>query len=129
MKLQDKVAEIFLESYREEMGPKIEHTLGFYDAISEDKQATIENFIHKNNPNFNKWYVGITKDLIQRLHAHNVINGDCFICVSTKSDEIARKIEAYFIDERGTQGGKRGGCEETVYVYAYLVNGHTRQNS
>ena len=50
---------------------------------------------------------------------------DAWIYRESSSHIIARKIEAYFIEQLGTDGGTGGGDDDAKYVYAYKKKAHT----
>ncbi len=78
---------------------------------------------------FSDYYVGITKDVQQRLFGeHNVPRkGYCYIFRKTYSEDVARQIERYFLD-KGMKGGGGGGDGQSVFVYVYkIVNEITKE--
>lgn len=75
------------------------------------------------------YYVGITKDIEQRLFTdHNVPRkGYCYIFRKSNSENDARSIEKYFLD-KGMRGGDGGGDGQSVFVYVYkIVKGTTKE--
>ena len=91
--------------------------------------AEIEDHIEDRGGPFGKWYVGIAADAQDRLfNDHSVKKeGDVWKFCRAASSAEARKIEKYFIDTKGTQGGPGGGDESLVFVYAYKIKSHTRE--
>ena len=89
----------------------------------------IEEYIENWGGVFSNWYVGITADVEDRLfNDHSVKKeGGVWIYSRTSSSSMARRIEKYFIDRKGTQGGPGGGDENSIYVYAYKINYYTKE--
>ena len=59
---------------------------------------------------------------------HNVReNGDAWIFREATSSAVAREVETYFINMKGTQGGPGGGDANSRSVYAYKIKPHTRE--
>ena len=83
----------------------------------------IKEFIKKNEGKYPDWYVGISENPEQRLEQHGVKDG--YIYRTAESSEIARRIEEYFVEELGTDGGEGGGDEDAKSVYAYKKKTHT----
>ena len=104
--------------------------------MPESKQkiiSDIENYIKKKENNFPKWYVGITKNVEQRLKEHKVIASDLYIHAESENEDSAREIEKYFTEGRApmykTKGAPGGGSkdERTVFVYAYKTTKYTEE--
>ena len=76
-----------------------------------------------NGGNYSDYYVGITKNINDRLFgAHKVpTTGYCYIYRKAFNDTDSRTIEKHFLD-KGMQGGDGGGDEESVFVYVYKVS-------
>ena len=91
--------------------------------------ADIENHIEDRGGPLSSWYVGIAADARDRLfNDHSVKEkGDLWVYRRATSSAAARKIEKYFIDTKGTQGGPGGGDESSESVYAYKIKSHTRE--
>ena len=72
---------------------------------------------------YSDWYCGITSDIDKRLHEeHNLPREkDTFWSIWYKcfNDDDARAVETALL-RKGCDGGKGGGDESSVYVYAYL---------
>jgi hypothetical protein len=82
----------------------------------------IVSYISEHGSTYSDWYVGITKDVEERLFTfHNVAkDGGTWIYRTASSSEIAREIESYFLD-LGADGGSGGGDDDTDIVYAYKI--------
>ena len=93
----------------------------------EEIKSEIKNHIDKNGGPYSSQYVGISENPENRLFTvHNVDrNYDIWIYRETSSSNVARRIEDYFINVIGTDGGPGGGDEDAKYVYAYKKNSHT----
>jgi hypothetical protein len=91
--------------------------------------ADIESHINNNGADFGQWYVGIASSPRDRLfNDHNVReNGDAWIFREATSSAVAREVENYFINVKGTQGGAGGGDYGSRSVYAYKIKSHTRE--
>lgn len=91
--------------------------------------ADIDGHIGNNGADFGNWYVGIAASPRDRLfNDHNVReNGDAWIFREATSSTVAREVENYFIDVKGTQGGAGGGDSSSRSVYAYKIKPHTRE--
>ncbi len=98
--------------------------------MAKDEQTIkkeIKEYIDKCGGLYSEWYVGIAEDARERLFGdHNVDedNGSWIYRQST-SAASARRVEEYFIEELGTDGGRGGGNENSDYVYAYKKSAHT----
>lgn len=73
--------------------------------------ADIEAHIGNNGADFGNWYVGIAASPRDRLfNDHNVReNGDAWIFREAASSAVAREVEYFFINVKGTHGGAGGG--------------------
>ena len=78
---------------------------------------------------FNEWYVGITKDIEGRVYGfHKVRREDIdTIILEATSKEEAKKAETELLKIRGVDGEEGGGDPESVFVYCYKKNPHTRE--
>jgi hypothetical protein len=87
----------------------------------------IKNFIDENGGSYKSWYVGISSDPAKRLfNEHNVDEkNDVWIYDFAFSADVARKIEDYFVNYLGTDGGTGGGDEYSKGIYAYKKNSRT----
>jgi hypothetical protein len=100
--------------------------------MANEKQTKISEiigYIKKYTTPKDKWYVGITNDMNERLFSfHNVKEKiGTYICVSTSSSKMAHEIEEYLLDEYGFDGGTEGGKDDTIYVYAYKIMNYTKE--
>jgi len=88
-----------------------------YDGIV----AHINKQIQGGGGKYSDWYCGVASNWEERLFkGHNVPQGEYWRTVRrcyTHTD--ARSVEANLL-QLGCDGGKGGGDETTVYVYAYL---------
>lgn len=89
--------------------------------------AAISNYIRECGGSYDQWYVGIAADPTARLfNDHRVSkDGDSWIHIPCASEASARRIEKYFLEKFGTDGGTGGGGPQTTYVYAYHKARHT----
>lgn len=97
--------------------PKSEHKI----------TAEIKEYIVKSGEHLNSWYVGISKDARNRLFVEHGVKekGSWWIIRQAATSEIAREVEAYFVNTLRTDGGTGGGDEESDQVYAYLKRSNT----
>lgn len=88
--------------------------------------SEIANYMSKMGGIYKDWYIGITSDGKQRLfNDHGVNEGiDSWIFAPADTNDIARSIEKYFLDQ-GCDGGTGGGDYTSKTVYAYRKNYHT----
>lgn len=70
----------------------------------------------------NRWYVGITSDVQERLFGyHNVPRKDAWwIYDKCTSAAEARALESAY-HTAGCQGAGGGGDADSVYIYAYVI--------
>ena len=93
-----------------------------YDAIIKE----IETYMGKFKSYYSEWYVGIAFDPKDRLfNDHKVDEKGIWIHRGADSDDVARDVEKYFIEQRKTDGGTGGGDSSTKIVYAYKKNTNT----
>ena len=86
---------------------------------------SLYSFMNENGRYYSEFYVGITNDIERRLfNEHNVDNG--YIYDEAYSDDVARKVEQYFLD-KGCKGDTGGGSEDSTYVYSYKITRTTVQ--
>lgn len=83
----------------------------------------VKDLIDQSGLPASEWYVGITKDENQRNangRGININDQKNYICRNAQTRESACRIEKYFIEQIGTDGGRpcNGGDDETTYVYA-----------
>jgi len=81
------------------------------------------------NPVYKDWYVGITKDYEERLFGFHKVdeNKSGYVFIFAESNDIARAIEKYFVDNCNTDGGPGGGDDDSDIVYAYKIMPYTRE--
>ena len=99
--------------------------------MAKTKQEIIDDitsYIIKHSPSDDDWYVGITKDVEERLFAfHNVKEkGGAWIHRIASSSKIAREIEKELLD-LGCEGGPGGGDDDSDIVYAYRIMNYTKE--
>lgn len=85
--------------------------------------AEIKTLMNQSGVPAKDWYVGITKDENQRNangRGIDIEDKANYFCTNAGTRKSACRIETYFIEEIGTDGGKpcNGGDEESSYVYA-----------
>jgi len=90
-------------------------------------RTEIKNHITSEGGPYSRWYVGIAKNARERLFQDHGVKEkeDSWIIREAISDDIARKIEDYFVNTLKTSGNPGGGDEKTVFVYAYWKQTHT----
>lgn len=93
----------------------------------EEIRAEIKGHIDRKGGPYSSWYVGIAEDARDRLFdGHGVDDkNDLWIFDTASSADAARRIEDYFVNELGTDGGTGGGGKDTDKVYAYKKKSHT----
>lgn len=94
------------------------------DMATEDQiKKDIKAYMDKYGGPPSSWYVGIASDPKSRLDEHGA--KDTWIYRTAESSAAARRVEKYFVDEVGTDGGLGGGDKSTKAVYAYKKKPHT----
>jgi hypothetical protein len=98
-------------------------------ADEEAIKTSIKDHIGKRGGAYSDWYVGIAQNPRDRLFQdHNVDEKKgCWIYDNAGTKAIAERIEKYFVEELGTKGNPGGGTDETTSVYAYKIEGYTKQ--
>ncbi len=97
-------------------------------AKSEDEiKLEIQNYIDKRGGSYPSWYVGISGEPEDRLFKdHGVVQESAtWVYATAQTSNAARRIERYFVDTLGTDGGPGGGDGDTRAVYAYKKQAHT----
>ena len=85
----------------------------------------METYMSKFEGDYSDWFVGITKDLDEGLfQMHKVEETGSWISFGADTDEIAKKIEKYFLDKK-TDGNPIDLEENTRIVYVYKKNSNT----
>jgi len=94
-------------------------------AISE-----IEAYLANNGGSYSQWYVGIAADPRERLFSSHAVKekGDAWIYHRCTSSGVARLVEKCFL-ALGMKGGSGGGDDNSEYVYAYKIAGHTIEDN
>ncbi len=87
----------------------------------------IQDYMDRCRAPYWHWYVGITSDPSARLfQEHDVAKeGYGWIYYRALTHRDARAVEAFFVDNFGTDGGVGGGDSQSIYVYAYLKDRYT----
>ena len=82
----------------------------------------IDAHITKSGSPNNRWYVGITSNVQERLFGyHNVPRQNAWwIYRQCTSAAEARALETAY-HQAGCQGAGGGGDEDSVYIYAYVI--------
>ncbi len=85
----------------------------------------IQTYMSKFEGDYSDWYVGITKDLDEGLfQLHKVEENGIWISFGADTDEVAKKVEKYFLDKK-TDGNPIVLEEDTRIVYVYKKNSDT----
>lgn len=81
-------------------------------------------YIQENGNNPKEWYVGKASNPNKRLFEELNIDkkADAWIYNDAKTEENARIIEEYLIENLGANGDKDGEGEDTTWIYAYKTN-------
>ncbi len=101
-----------------------------YEQVVKSEQTIkdeIIGHIRSRGGDLSDWYVGIASDVQDRLFSDHRVNkeNDKWVYRKAASATVARRIERYFIDTVGTDGGPGGGGETSCFVYAYRKDDHT----
>lgn len=77
---------------------------------------------------YSDFYIGITDNINERLFGFHQVpqRGHWYIYMPADTDEIARKVEKFFLD-LGMQGGTGGGSSKSIMVYCYEISQNTKQ--
>ncbi|MDH3610221.1 MAG: hypothetical protein OEM79_00515 [Nitrosopumilus sp.] len=90
------------------------HVMDYHTVIKR-----METFMSKFDGDYSDWYIGITKDLNEGLfQVHNVEETGIWISFGADTDEVAKKVEKYFLDKK-TDGNPKELEENTRIVYIY----------
>lgn len=97
---------------------------------TQDAQTIVNNIgahIKKQGGNLSSWYVGITKDINQRVFADHGVPKEKHwrIHCEAISSDAARAAEKGLLNW-GCDGGGGGGNNDAVFVYAYLKTAVTK---
>ncbi len=85
----------------------------------------MQTYMSKFEGNYSDWYIGITRDLDESLFSvHKVEENGIWISFGADTDEIAKKVEKYFLD-KNTDGNTTELQENTRIVYIYKKNSDT----
>ena len=88
----------------------------------------IKDYISKCGGTYTEWYVGITNDTDRRLFQEHNVNkeDDNWIRKNAGTLSKAEEIEKYFTEDLSTDGAPGGGENDSIYVYGYKKNSHTK---
>ena len=79
-------------------------------------------FINSRGRNFRLWYIGITDNPEEQLEKHNSHEfNNISIVRKLDTQQQAREVEEYFIEEMEMKWGFNGG-KDRVYIYAYITS-------
>ena len=95
-----------------------------YQQIVHEITAHIEG----NGGAFDQWYVGVAKEPKARLFQDHQVSKEAYIIRWAESRDEADRVEAYFVNVKGTQGGPGGGDSESTAVYAYHTSSRTKED-
>ena len=85
----------------------------------------IETYMSKFEGDYTDWYIGITKDLDERLFdVHKVEENGIWISFGADTEEVAKKVEEYFLNKK-TDGNPTQLEENVRIVYVYKKNAKT----
>ena len=85
----------------------------------------IETYMSKFEGDYEDWYIGITRDLDEKLFDfHKVDENGIWISFGADTEEVAKKVEKYFLDKK-TDGNPTGLEEDARIVYVYKKNSKT----
>ena len=85
----------------------------------------MEIYMSKFEGDYSDWYIGITKDLDEGLfQIHKVEETGNWISFGADTDEVAKKVERYFLNKK-TDGNPKDLEENTRIVYVYKKNSNT----
>ncbi len=85
----------------------------------------MEIYMSKFEGDYSDWYVGITKDLDEGLlNSHKLEENGIWISFGADTDEVAKKIEKYFLDKK-TEGNPTDLEDDSRIVYVYKKNSKT----
>ena len=85
----------------------------------------IRTYMSKFEGDYSDWYVRITKDLDEGLfQLHKVEENGIWISFGADTDEVAKKVEKYFLDKK-TDANPVVLEEDTRIVYVYKKNSDT----
>lgn len=99
--------------------------------IYDDIIKSIDEHLSKSPKRYYRdFYIGITDNINERLFGYHQVNKqtDWWIFCAGDSEDIARKVEKYYIDKgmRGNPGGGKGKGK-TKIVYCYEITNNTKE--
>jgi hypothetical protein len=77
---------------------------------------------------YQDWYAGVAADPKAKLFNDHCVKEteDAWICRQCVSNNAAREIERYFV-KKGCKGGPVDEEQSARFIYAYMIQSHTRQ--
>ena len=82
-------------------------------------------FMKEQGREYSSWYCGIASDPKDRLfREHNVSKENGWVHHQCNNDTDARAVEEALL-KLGCDGGRGGGDETTIHVYAYIKKART----
>jgi len=85
----------------------------------------IESYMSKFTGDYSDWFVGITNDLDEELfELHRVDEKGIWISFGADTEEVAKKVQKYFLDKK-TDGQVKNSQMEDRIVYVYKKNSKT----
>jgi predicted secreted protein len=89
----------------------------------------IMQYINNIDKNYTSWYVGIASSPRNSLFTeHNVSEQHGhWIYKNVDSEDTARAVKKYIIENHNTKGDTEGGDNTTTSVYAFHITGSTKE--
>ena len=85
----------------------------------------METYMSKFEGDYPDWYVGVTKDLEDELfELHGVEENGVWISFGADSEEVANKVQKYFLDKK-CDGNSKLVEDDARIVYSYKKNSRT----
>ena len=84
----------------------------------------IETYMSKFEGDYPDWFVGVARDLDDDLFdLHGVEEDGIWISFGADTEEVAKKVESYFLEKK--TDGNPSKLEDARIVYAYKKNSKT----
>ena len=90
-------------------------------------KTKIKEYIDRSPYPYANWYVGVASDPESRLFNDHKVGKYWWIYKECLSSDAARRVEDYFLNNLGTDGGPGGGDENSTFVYAYHKTSETNE--